>query len=88
MALTNSVYASPVIMPVHNAEAKFISKNRMQIIIATHVTLIQSKMISELLGICSAIKGPAAHSMSLGTPDEISRLSSFAYYNVVMMHHQ
>ncbi len=62
MALTNNVYASPVMMPVHSAEAKFISKNRMQMIIATHVTLMQSNMISELLGICSATKGPAAHS--------------------------
>ena len=59
MALTNKVYASPVMMPVHSAEAKFISKNRMQMIIATHVTLMQSKIMSLLLGICSAMNGPA-----------------------------
>ena len=59
MALTNKVYANPVMIPVHSAEARLISKKSMQMIIATQVTLIQSKTISELLGICSAIKGPA-----------------------------
>ena len=54
-------------MPVHSAEAKFISKKRMQMIIATQVTLMQSNIMSLLLGICSAIKGPALNIKVLNT---------------------
>jgi hypothetical protein len=50
MARTIKQYAIPAINPVHNADPRFASKNRMETIIATHVTRMQSKAKSAVDG--------------------------------------
>lgn len=63
MARANMVYAIPTINPVQSAVARFISKKRMQIIIATHVTCSQKTGIGPL-----TLRSPGALSLCVLLP--------------------